>query len=273
MLSPNQVGEHDARSISHMLGEATQFRRDETIGRALDRAATTWPDQLAIVVCEQGVRLTCVELRDRANALARSLIALGLQPGDRIGIWSPNNLEWVLAQFAAAKPGLILVSLNPAYRSAEVLYALRKVSCRAGGGDRVCIPVPFYHCFGMVMGNLACITHGSTIVVPGSSFEVKAVHSAIESEECTALYGVPTMFIAILEHPEFDRFRIGTLRTGIMAGAPCPIEVMQRVVDGLGIREITIAYGITERVQSASKPVEARRCSGAYRPSAAFTRT
>jgi fatty-acyl-CoA synthase len=330
----------------------------------MDRAAETWPEQLAVIAREQGMRLSYAALRDRVEALARGLIALGLAPGDRIGIWSPNNIEWVLTQFAAAKAGLILVSLNPAYRSSEIEYALRKVGCRAivcatsyksshyleilaevapelntalpgalrakslpdlaiviqigapafpgaipfedlasrrgaadislaevagkvsfedptdiqftsgttgapkgatlthhnilnngyfvGEGiglsvrDRVCIPVPFYHCFGMVMGNLACLTHGSTIVIPSAAFDPGAVLSAIEEEGCTAVYGVPTMFIAILEHPELSRFRLGSLRTGIMAGAPCPVEVMRRVVDILGVREVTIAYGMTE---------------------------
>lgn len=353
---------------SYVSGSASKPLMGESIGGALDRAAETWPDQPAVVACEQGVRLTYAELRDRADAIARGLISLGLVPGDRIGIWSPNNIEWVLTQFAAAKAGLILVSLNPAYRSAEVAYAIKQVSCRAivcatsyktsnyldilsaiapefrtskrgalhskalpdlliviqiGGpvvsgaipfealsidhvdadihadvllahvdaeisfddptniqftsgttgapkgatlthhnilnngyfvgealglssGDRVCIPVPFYHCFGMVMGNLACITHGSTIVIPSAAFEPAAVLSAVERESCTALYGVPTMFIAVLEHPEFDRFQLSSLRTGIMAGAPCPIEVMRRVIDRLWIAEITIAYGMTE---------------------------
>lgn len=351
------------QSSSYVAGLADQPLRGETIAMALDRAAQTWPEQLAFVVREQGLRLSYAALRDGGEAFARSLIALGLTPGE-IGIWSPNNIEWVLTQFAAAKAGLILVSLNPAYRSSEIGYALRKVGCRAivcatayksshyleilaevapelktsapgqlraealpelkiviqiGGPafpgaisfedcasnrsdagtsladiaskisfddptniqftsgttgapkgatlthhnilnngyfvgealglsavDRVCIPVPFYHCFGMVMGNLACLTHGSTMVIPGAAFEPGSVLSAIEEEACAALYGVPTMFISVLEHPELGRFRLGSLRTGIMAGAPCPIEVMRRVVDQLGIREITIAYGMTE---------------------------
>ena len=362
MLSTERVHGEVGRSSSYVSGLACRPLLGETIGEALDRAAKTWPDQLAVVACEQGIRLTYAELRDRADAIARSLMALGLVPGDRIGIWSPNNIEWVLTQFASAKAGLILVSLNPAYRSAEIEYALRKVGCRAivcatshktsnyldilasvapefetskpgalraqalpdleiviqiggptvaaaipfedlstdrfvsgasladvsidfddptniqftsgttgepkgatlthhnivnngffvgeelglGPGDRVCIPIPFYHCFGMVMGNLACITHGSAMIIPGAAFEPGAVLAAIENELCTALYGVPTMFIALLEHPEFDRFRLSSLRTGIMAGAPCPLAVMQRVVDRLGIGEITIAYGMTE---------------------------
>jgi fatty-acyl-CoA synthase len=351
-------------SPSHVAGLSSQALLEVTISNALDRAAETWPDQLAVIVREQGVRLSYTELRDRAEAVAKGFIALGLVPGDRIGIWGPNSTEWILTQFGAAKAGLILVSLNPAYRRSEIEYALRKVGCRAivcatshrtsrypdilaeiapelgssapgklraqalpdleiviqiggptvagavpfealpvspyhdgimlddvtarvaacdptniqftsgttgapkgatlthrnilnngffvgeelglGIRDKICVPVPFYHCFGMVMGNLACVTHGSAIVVPGAAFEAGTVLSAIQEERCTAIYGVPTMFIALLDHPDFESFDLGSLRTGIMAGAPCPTDVMRRVVDRLWVREITIAYGMTE---------------------------
>lgn len=333
-----------------------------TIGEALDAAADTWPDRLALVVRDQGVRWTYRELRDRVGAFAAGLSARGIERGDRIGIWSPNNSEWVVTQFASAKIGAILVTINPAYRAPEVAYALRKVGCKAlvaatsfktshylemlreeapdldrcepdglrtvsfpdlkiiiqigspaasfalpfvsvsvpsskaglkpvtarlqfddpiniqftsgttgapkgatlthhnilnngyfcGRGmrltpdDRLCIPVPFYHCFGMVLSNLACVTHGAAMVVPGAAFDPLEVLAAVEAERCTALHGVPTMFIAELEHPDFHKFDLSTLRTGIMAGAPCPVEVMRRVVDQMGMRDITIAYGMTE---------------------------
>lgn len=356
----------EERSVagSYVSGRATRPLLGATIGGALECAAGRWPDRPALVVCEQGVRLSYRQLNEKAAAIACGLLDRGLNPGDRIGIWSPNNLEWVLTQFAAAKAGLVLVSLNPAYRSAEIAHALTTVGCKAlvcatshkssryldilaeiapelktatpgdlhaaalpklnlvvqigsplvpgaiafedleaakplsgvrlaeieaglsfdaptniqftsgttglpkgatlthhnilNNGffvgeaiglteqDKVCIPVPFYHCFGMVMGNLACINHGAAMVIPGAAFEPGATLSAVESEGCTALYGVPTMFIAMLAKLDEDAFRLGTLRTGIMAGAPCPIEIMQRVVNQLGIPEITIAYGMTE---------------------------
>jgi len=324
----------------------------ETIGVHFDRAVARWGGREALVVRHQRIRWTYQELKERVDGLAAGLLALGLEPGDRIGIWSPNNAEWVVTQFATAKAGLILVNINPAYRLAELEYALRKSGCRAviaaagfkggdylgmirtlwprlpglrtvihlaqerqpdmlafwdvarecraaeyerlaaladqlqfddpiniqftsgttglpkgatlshhnilnngffGGeimglreGDRLSIPVPLYHCFGMVLGNLACITHGAVMVYPGESFDPLAVLETVEAERCTALHGVPTMFIAELEHPEFARFDLRTLRAGIMAGAPCPIEVMRRAVDQMHLREITIAYGMTE---------------------------
>jgi fatty-acyl-CoA synthase len=311
------------------------------------------------------VRWSYRELNARVDAFAAGLLGLGLTPGDRIGIWSPNNAEWVITQFATAKAGLILVNINPSYRTFELDYALNKVGCKAliaadsfktsdyigmlrelmpeiagsrpgglqavrvpslktliriggdavdgflrfddvagfGGApqrqmladlqstlqfddainiqftsgttgtpkgatlthhnilnngffigeaqrlteqDRVCIPVPLYHCFGMVLGNLACITHGSAIVYPGEGFDPLATLQTVEAEKCTALYGVPTMFIAELGHPEMKRFDLSSLRTGIMAGSPCPIEVMRRCIDEMNMREVTIAYGMTE---------------------------
>jgi fatty-acyl-CoA synthase len=335
-----------------------------TVGAYVDAAARRWAEREALVVRHQGVRWTYAELAARADGFAAGLLALGLVPGDRIGIWSPNNAEWVVAQLATAKAGLILVNINPAYRLAELEYALNKVGCKAliaatafktsdylgmvralapelaaaapgqlrsahlpdlrtviriGGPapgmvdfaavpglatptdrqrlaaiaatlqfddpiniqftsgttgfpkgatlthhnilnngffigeklklserDRVCIPVPLYHCFGMVLGNLACLTHGAAMVYPGEGFEPLAVLETVADERCTALYGVPTMFIAELDHPEFGRFDLSSLRTGIMAGSPCPIEVMKRVVERMNMREVTIAYGMTE---------------------------
>ncbi len=336
----------------------------ETIGGALERAAERWPDREAIVVRHQQRRLSYGELNCEADQLAAGLLALGLEPGERIGIWAPNCLEWALTQYAAAKLGLILVTVNPAYRVHELEYVLNKVGCSAlvtassfkssnylsmlrelvpeierGRGplqtarmpslraiislepselpavlslaevgsfarpehrihlariaedlqpddpiniqftsgttgapkgatlthfsilnngnlvgeamrltecDRICVPVPLYHCFGMVMGNLTCMTHGAAVVYPSAGFEPLAVLETVQAERCTALYGVPTMFIAELDHPEFSRFDLSSLRTGIMAGSPCPIAVMQRVVQHMHMREVTIAYGMTE---------------------------
>ena len=326
----------------------------ETIGVHFDRAVSRWGALDALVVRHQQIRWTYAELKERVDTVAVGLLGLGLNPGDRIGIWSPNNAEWVIAQFATAKAGLILVNINPAYRLTELEHALRKSGCRAvitaarfknndylamiralaeparlpelqtvihlagepqpgmiafadvphyggaaqrarldelaatlqfddpiniqftsgttglpkgatlthhnilnnaffsgemmglGEGDRLCIPVPLYHCFGMVLSNLACITHGAAMVFPSPGFEPLAVLETVEAERCTALHGVPTMFIAEMEHPEFRGFDLRSLRAGIMAGAPCPIEVMRRVVDQMNLREITIAYGMTE---------------------------
>jgi fatty-acyl-CoA synthase len=337
----------------------------DTIGVYFDKSAERWPDCPALIVRQQNVRWTYRELQERVDAFAAGLLALGLAPGDRIGIWSPNNAEWVITQFATAKAGLIMVNINPAYRIYELEYALNKVGCKAlitaerfktsnylgilrelmpeieraaagevrakhvpalstliriGGDerpgyfrfddvlgmgsdrhrkmlaelqpklqfddainiqftsgttgapkgatlthhnilnngyfigeaqrltdrDKVCIPVPLYHCFGMVLGNLACVTHGSAMVYPGEGFDPLATLETVESGRCTALYGVPTMFIAELGHPEFKRFDLTSLRTGIMAGSPCPIEVMRRCVTEMNMREVTIAYGMTE---------------------------
>lgn len=350
---------------SYVSGPSTKPLLYKTIGEALDDAAARWATREALVVRHQGVRFTWAELQAEAEAVAAGLLALGLEPGDRVGIWAPNCMEWVLTQFATAKAGLILVNINPAYRSSELDYALNKVGCRAlvaaarfkssdylamiqalvpevarsrpgalkaarapaleilirlgdeetpgffnfsalrsfGGAaerarlaelkgvlqpddpiniqftsgttgqpkgatlthhnilnngyfvgeaigctseDRLCIPVPLYHCFGMVMGNLNCLTHGAAMVYPSDAFDPKAVLETVAAERCTGLYGVPTMFIAVLDHPEFAEFDLSSLRTGIMAGAPCPIEVMRRVVDRLHMRDVTIAYGMTE---------------------------
>ena len=326
----------------------------ETIGSHFDRAAARWAGREALVVRHQQIRWTYAELKTHVDRLAAGLIALGLEPGDRVGIWSPNNAEWVLTQFATAKAGLILVNINPAYRLVEVEHALRKSGCTAlitatqfknsdylgmirplveqgrvpklrtvihlgdgsqdgmisfadaasrGGAaerthledlagrlqfddpiniqftsgttglpkgatlthhnilnngffvgeamgltetDRLCIPVPLYHCFGMVLANLAAVTHGTAMVFPSDSFAPLAVLETVEAERCTALHGVPTMFIAEMEHPDFARFDLTSLRTGIMAGSPCPIEVMRQAISRMHLDEITIAYGMTE---------------------------
>jgi fatty-acyl-CoA synthase len=354
-----------ASSPSYVHGASEQPLIGETIGRYFDAVCARGGGRDALVVRHQGVRLTYAELRERVDALACGLLRLGLIPGDRVGIWSQNNLEWVLTQFATAKAGLILVNINPAYRRRELEYALRKVGCRAlilsprfksseyleiitsvveelpasepgklcaaalpqlrwiirlgeehtpgmlnlgsvttaatpeelaaleaigaqlqfdaptniqftsgttglpkgatlshhnilnngyfigaalklAPEDRVCIPVPLYHCFGMVLGNLACLTHGAVMVFPAEGFDPVACLRTVTEERCTALYGVPTMFIAMLDHPDFDGFDLSTLRTGIMAGSPCPVEVMKRVVAKMHMREVTIAYGMTE---------------------------
>jgi len=318
----------------------------ETIGENLARIAARHPDQDALVVRHQDVRMTYAELDAEVDRVARALLALGLEPGDRLGIWSPNCAEWVLLQYATARAGVVLVNVNPAYRTSELEYALNQSGCRvlvaatafktsdyvamvrevrgrcpalervihlgtpdweellasadrvtdeelrdrsAGlqfddpiniqytsgttgapkgavlshhnilnngffigegcayvPGDRVCIPVPFYHCFGMVLGNLACTTHAACMVVPAPSFEPGPVLEAVQAERCTSLYGVPTMFIAELEHPDFESYDLSSLRTGIMAGSPCPVEVMRKVVDRMHMREVTICYGMTE---------------------------
>jgi fatty-acyl-CoA synthase len=318
----------------------------DTIGTNLERTAARVPDRQAIVSCHQDVRLTYREFDDAVDRVARGLLAAGLQAGDRLGIWSPNRVEWALVQYATAKAGVILVTINPAYRTHELRYVLAQSGCRmlvaapafktsdyvamvdevraelpaldqiiflgtptweallAGGDsvpadelraraagldpsdainiqytsgttgfpkgatlshhnilnngffvgegirlgdeDRICIPVPYYHCFGMVMGNLAATSHGACMVIPGEAFEAGAVLTAVQDERCTVLYGVPTMFIAELEHPDFGTFDLSSLRTGIMAGSPCPEQVMRKVVDRMGMGEVTIAYGMTE---------------------------
>ena len=353
------------RAASYVHGVSSQPLLGDTVGSLLDRIAAAHPERPALVVRAQHVRLSYRQFHAEVERVAAGLLALGLQPGDRVGIWAPNRAEWVILQFAAPKAGLILVNINPAYRLHELEYALNKVRCRAlvlpqrfkssrylemlaelapelnacapghlaaerlpslrevivldeetaagtfswrelvalgdapaierlrvveselrfddpvniqftsgttgapkgatlthhniiNNGyfigkamrlteqDRLCIPVPFYHCFGMVLGNLACVTHGACIVIPGEGFDVLATLEAVQEERCTGLHGVPTMFIAELEHPEFHRFDLSSLRTGIMAGSPCPIEVMRRVVSEMHMAEVTIAYGMTE---------------------------
>src|SRR5215216_6176235 len=340
-----------SRSRSYASGVATKPLIGETIGENLERAVARFGDREALVARHQALRLTYAELDARVNALARGLLGAGLRKGDRVGIWAPNCGEWVLVQFATAKAGIILVNINPAYRTSELEYALRQSGCRmliaarafktsdyaamieevrgelpelervvllespeweqllAGDGpdpdpdeldpddpiniqytsgttgfpkgatlshhnilnnayfvgegcrydetDRVCIPVPFYHCFGMVMGNLGCATHGATMVIPEAAFEPEAVLATVQEERCTSLYGVPTMFIAELSHPRFDEFDLSSLRTGIMAGSPCPIEVMKQVIDRMHMDAVTICYGMTE-----TSPVSTQTAAG-----------
>jgi fatty-acyl-CoA synthase len=328
-------------SYSH--GASSQPLLGETIGANLRRVAAAHPDREAVVDVPAGRRWTYTQLDADTDALARGLIAAGLRKGDRLGIWSPNCGEWVLLQYATAKAGVILVNINPAYRSHELRYALGQSGvrvlvsaetfktsnyramidevagdlpqlerviylgsaewdalfsaaagdllaereaglsfddpiniqytsgttgfpkgatlshhnilnngffigegCRYTEADRVCIPVPFYHCFGMVLGNLACTTHGACIVIPSPGFEPAAALRAVQAERCTSLYGVPTMFIAELALPDFASYDLSTLRTGIMAGSPCPVEVMKRVIGEMNMTEVTICYGMTE---------------------------
>jgi fatty-acyl-CoA synthase len=340
--------------------------RTETIGAALDRTAAAYPDNDALVVPFQDLRLTYRELVASVEVVARGLIGIGLAVGDRLGMWSPNNAEWVLIQFAAAKAGVILVNINPAYRTEELRYALAQSGCRTlvcapafktsdyvamvaevrpdlpelvdlvvlgtpdweallaaaetvtpedlaarsaeldahdpiniqytsgttgfpkgatlshrnllnngfflGEGfrytaaDRVCIPVPFYHCFGMVIGNLACVTHGAAIVLPAPAFDPDATLRTVAEERCTSLLAVPTMFIAMQAHPGFGDVDLTSLRTGMMAGSPCPVEVMRRCVDLMHMSEVTIGYGMTETSPvstqtSPDDPIEMRVAS------------
>jgi fatty-acyl-CoA synthase len=341
-------------SYSH--GTSATALLGETIGENLRRVAAAFGDSEAVVDVPAGRRWTYRQFNAETDALARGLLAAGIEARDRVGIWSPNCAEWVLLQYATARIGAILVNINPAYRSHELSYVLRQAGVRllfsaesfktsdyramigevrdglaelerviylgtpewdallsrgraagvetaAGGGagpdalrrreaalafddpiniqytsgttgfpkgatlshhnilnngffigemcgyteaDRVCIPVPFYHCFGMVLGNLACTTHGACIVIPAPGFEPAATLRAAQDERCTSLYGVPTMFIAELALPDFADYDLVTLRTGIMAGSPCPVEVMKRVVSEMHMSEVTIAYGMTE---------------------------
>jgi fatty-acyl-CoA synthase len=331
--------------LSYASGSSTTPLLGQTIGDNLRATVSRHGDREALVVRSQGYRATYRQLFDATTRLARGLLALGVQTGDRVGIWAANCFEWVVVQFAAARAGAILVNLNPAYQAPELEYALRQsgvsvllhargfrdadygallASVRSrcpelrhalqldrdwdallrGGDsvtpadlerreaalqfddpiniqytsgttgspkgatlthhnilnngffagealgytehDRVCIPVPFYHCFGSVVGNLACMSHGACMVIPGERFAPGAVLETIQAERCTSLYGVPTMFRALLEEPGFEHYDCSSLRTGLMAGAPCPIELMKQVVEHLHILEVTIGYGMTE---------------------------
>ena len=335
---------------------------EETIPQNLARTVAQHGERDALVSVEQGLRYTYAEFSDAVDRVARGLMAIGVAKGDRVGIWSTNYAEWVLVQYATARIGAILVTINPAYRSSELEYVLnqsevsvlvtveaflasdyrsmidevwnrvptsRVVYLRTGDWDellaaadavslaqlqersagldpddainiqytsgttgfpkgatlshrnilnngffigeackyteldRVCIPVPFYHCFGMVLGNLACTTHGSAMVIPAAGFDAAATLRSVATERCTSLYGVPTMFIAELGHPGLADHDLSSLRTGIMAGSPCPIEVMRQVVDQMNMSEVTIAYGMTETSPvstqtSADDPLEKR---------------
>jgi fatty-acyl-CoA synthase len=351
--------------LSYVHGSGSIALLGETIGASLDRAAARFGDRDALISCHQNLRYTYADLLREVNRAARALLALGVERGDRVGIWSANAAEWPIVQYAAAKVGAILVNINPAYRLRELEYALNQSSVSvlvtarrfrktdyvemlttlmpeltmprlgplqagnvpdlkhviylgsdaAPGGiswagfvqhagrvspadlsareaqlqfddpvniqytsgttgapkgatlshhnilnngffvgealeytheDRICVPVPFYHCFGCVMANLAAVTHGAAVVLPAEAFDAEATLRAIDSHRCTSVYGVPTMFIAQLDHPAFGSFDLDSLRTGIMAGAPCPIEVMRSVIERMHVPEVTICYGMTE---------------------------
>jgi fatty-acyl-CoA synthase len=359
-----------AGGLSHVFGANDVPLSDATIHRLLDATARRWPERPAVVFREQGVRWTWREFLQEVDTLAAGLHALGLRRGERVGIWSPNRVEWLVTQFATARIGLILVNVNPAYRLAELEYALQVSGCRAvvsaeqfktsrylemlervrpnlpalefvirvgdartpgmlnysdvlargraaldaqaldaiearldchdpiniqftsgttgnpkgatlthhnvvnnarfiaqamrfTEADSLCIPVPLYHCFGMVLAVLACVASGAAMVFPSEAFEPAATLAAVSEERCTALHGVPTMFIAQLDHPDFGAFDLSSLRTGIMAGSPCPIETMKRVVAEMHMREVTIAYGMTETSpvsfqSSTTDPLERR---------------
>ena len=337
-------------SGSYVSGPSTEPLIGETIGDNLDRVAGAQPDRICLISRHQQLRYTYGEFLDAVNQCARAFLALGVERGDRVGIWSPNRAEWAIVQYATAKIGAILVNVNPAYRTSEVEYALRHSGASVlvtaatfkrsnyaemiaqvrpnladlgtvivldGGdgdvswrrfldgaarttphdlrdrqgalqfddainiqytsgttgfpkgatlshhnilnnaycvtgvqglqpGDRLCVPVPLYHCFGMVMGNLGCTTRGATIVYPDDAFDPAATLAAIQDEGCVAVYGVPTMFIAMLDHPDFAQYDLSSLRTGVMAGSPCPVEIMKRVVADMHMEEVTICYGMTE---------------------------
>jgi fatty-acyl-CoA synthase len=350
--------------LSYVEGERDIPLSDLTIGEKFRETCQKYPERLALVVRHQDIRWTYQDLQNEVDQIAKGFLALGLKVGDRVGIWSPNTLEWVLTQLATAKVGLILVTLNPAYRTSEIECALHKSGCRAvvlaerfktsdyvgmiqkilpnlgtvgfdqqasklpalefpivvsenpptgfmafeelktkaaaiededlnhvadslsaddainiqftsgttgfpkgatlshrnilNNGyftvqrqnmteqDRLCLPVPLYHCFGMVMGVLGAISVGAAIIFPAEAFEPATVLQTVEDEKCTVLYGVPTMFIGELEHPDFQSYDVSSLRTGVMAGSPCPIEIMKRVISDMHMDEVTIAYGMTE---------------------------
>ena len=352
-------------SVSYASGSSDKPLLGSTIGKFFDYAAGRYAEREAVVSIHQQVRFTYSQLAERVNKLAKAFISAGFQKGDRIGIWSPNNVQWLITQYATAKAGLILVTINPAYRSHELAYVLRQSGCkglvlqnkfrssnyeqmlcelcpelpnvstgkllsieyeqlttiisttessvsgiyswaefndlsnessdqdldaRLNGqdmddpiniqytsgttgfpkgatlshhnilnngyfvaetmnfdeSDRLVVPVPLYHCFGMVMANLGCLTHGACVIYPSEVFEPEAVLHAVQSERATALYGVPTMFIAELALPNFSEYDLKTLRTGIMAGAPCPVDTMTQVNERMNMTEVEIAYGMTE---------------------------
>ncbi len=351
-MTPQDPGVLPLHGLSHVRGGTQPPLSERTLAGLLRETVRRVGDREAVVFREQGVRWTWRQFSVEVDRLAAGLRALGLRPGDRLGIWSPNRVEWLVTQFATARIGIVLVNINPAYRLAELEYALQLSGCRAviaaerlrtadylamlqtvkpklpalefvlrmgegrtpgmlryadvllapeavdvaaldaleatlgchdpiniqftsgttghpkgatlthhnivnnaiavaqamrfGEADRLCIPVPLYHCFGMVLAVLACVASGAAMVFPGEVFDAGATLAAVSEERCTALHGVPTMFIAELDHPEFERFDLSCLRTGIMAGSPCPIETMKKVVARMNLREITIAYGMTE---------------------------
>ena len=331
---------------AHEHGPTDVALLDETIPANLARTIEAHGQREALVSRHQDIRWTYREFGERVRDLAKSMMASGLEVGDRVGLWAPNYAEWTLVQYATAEVGVILVNINPAYRTHELAYALNQSGCRwliaapefksssyvemvdsirgdvpgleravffwsdewnllaAGDAsvddgvlaqrrdslhaddpiniqytsgttgfpkgatlthknilnngffttelqgitheDRICIPVPFYHCFGMVMGNLGCTSHGATMVIPGDAFDPTAVLETVQAERVTSLYGVPTMFIAELAHPDFESYDLSSLRTGVMAGSPCPVEVMKQCVDRMHMVDVTICYGMTE---------------------------
>jgi len=350
---------------SHVQGGSSTFLLEETIGQCFDRICERFPNSEALVSRHQSLRYTFGELKREVENAARGMIAIGVESGDRVGVWSPNSAEWLIAQYALAKVGAIMVNINPACGLLELEHALthsgvsvivaaagfrksdfgamldevaprlpalkqtvylgkqrpgstpgssltwddlidksktvperelrkREAALRCNdpvniqytsgttgtpkgatlthhnilnngffigerlqytSADRICLPVPFYHCFGCVLGSLGALTHGSSIVLPSESFDAQACLEAIQEEHCTSLYGVPTMFIAQLDHPAFSTYRLDSLRTGIMAGAPCPVEVMRQVIEQMHLRDVTIAYGMTE-----TSPVSFQSC-------------
>lgn len=379
---PPVINQYSMVLTSYATGSAEIPLIGKTMGEMFDEIAARYPDNEAVVSVHQGIRWTYGELKEQVDRLARGLMALGVEKGDRVAIWMMNHAEWIVTQFATAKIGAILVNINPAYRTYELEYALRQAEiqtlivqgrfktsdyvgmfyeacpeayeCKAGHiqsekfpflktaifageipyngmyrwseviekgevvshddlearaesldfddpiniqytsgttgfpkgvvlthhgvlnngyiigegmrfteKDRLCIPVPFYHCFGMVLSNMASMTHGSTMVLPAPAFDAESVLRTVQDEGCTALHGVPTMFIAELEHPNFQNYYLGTLRTGIMAGSPCPVEVMKQVNTRMHMSEIVIVYGQTETspgvtMTTTDDPVERR---------------
>lgn len=345
-----------SNEISYVCGQSSFPLLGETIGQNLAKTVAKFPQSEALVCTEQGYRATYSEFYSQTTLIAKALIALGVEKGTRVGIWSPNRSEWVLIQYATARIGAILVNINPAYRPHELTFVLNqseisylfsaksfktsnyesmvaevKADCpiletsvffdkdwtdfletahsvsdsvldaienslqfddpiniqytsgttgfpkgvtlshhnllnngyfigkrlNYSSLDRVCIPVPFYHCFGMVIGNLCCTSHGACMVIPGENFDPVKTLQSVEKEKCTSLYGVPTMFISELTHPEFDRFDLSSLRTGVMAGSPCPIEIMKQVQSKMNMTEVSICYGMTE-----TSPVSAQTIIG-----------
>ncbi|MXR28541.1 Long-chain-fatty-acid--CoA ligase Acs [Pseudomonas sp. E141] len=351
--------------LSYTRGSQDKTLLAHTIGEAFDQTVARYPDGEALVVRHQSLRYTWRQLAEAVDLHARALLALGLKAGDRLGVWAPNCAQWCISQFASAKIGVILVNINPAYRSSELEYVLKQSGCQwlvcaaafktsdyhamvqalapelaeqsigqlhserlpllrgvisldaqppsgflpwsqlaalgaavlpeqlverqaslhhddpvniqytsgttgfpkgatlshhnilnngymvgeslgLTASDRLVIPVPLYHCFGMVMGNLGCMTHGSTMIYPNDAFDPLLTLRTVAEEKATALYGVPTMFIAMLDQPQRGDFDLSSLRTGIMAGATCPIEVMRRVINEMHMAEVQIAYGMTE---------------------------
>lgn len=354
-------------TLSYVSGTSDLPLVFKTIGQLLADTTSIYGEREALVSVHQSLRYTYDELNALVDQYAAGFAALGLQPGDRVGIWSPNNAEWIITQFATARAGLILVNINPAYRLSELEYALNKTGCKGlvsaskfkssdyvamirtlapeidnsqsgllsleklpdlrmvaiigeqndlssgfmkfddiakaatqksredivalqsrldpddainiqftsgttgfpkgatlshhniinngrfcgdrmnfRSGEKLCIPVPLYHCFGMVLGVLTCVSIGATMVLPDEAFDPLSVLKTVQDEKCNGLFGVPTMFIAELDHPDFGKYDLSSLRTGMMAGSPCPIEVMKRVISDMHMVDVTIGYGMTE---------------------------